>query len=279
MNNVHIANPRLLDQKIDKIKKDDNSRFHVISDFDRTLTPAFVDSTKPSTSFAQIREGGYLSGEYLKEARALFDQYRPIEISEEIPLEEKKKLMTEWFEKHLRLMVDYGLTRNIIEDIIRKKKFVLRKGVDKFIDILHEYKIPLLVFSAGVGDLIKTILENQNRMYINTHIISNFFEFDEKGVAKGFTKPVVHPFNKNEGQVVSSPYYSQIKQRRNVLLLGDMPSDLDMLEGMTHDTIIKIGFLNENAEKLLPEYSKIFDAVILNDSSMEFVNDILKKML
>jgi 5'-nucleotidase len=52
-----------------------------------------------------------------------------------------------------------------------------------------------------------------------------------------------------------------------------------MSEGLEHENIIKIGFLNENIKESLSEYKKNFDVIILDDGPMDFVNDLLKNIL
>jgi len=279
MNYIHIANPRLLEEKIRKIKEDDNTHFHVVSDFDRTLTPAFIDGKKAETGVGQIRAGGYLSPEYVKQAYALKDKYHPIEIDESIPIEERSKKMLEWWQEHLKIMIKYGLNKGVIEDIIKKRVMIPRQGSSDFYDILNKYKIPLLIFSAGKGDLIEGFLKQEGKLYDNIHVIANFYDYDEKGFVKGYKSNIIHSFNKNEGQIKTHPYYDQIKKRKNVMLLGDSMGDLGMSEGLEHDTVLRIGFLNENIEKSLPKFSEKYDVVILNDGPMDYVNNLLKHIL
>ncbi|MBU2415738.1 hypothetical protein KKH86_00740 [Patescibacteria group bacterium] len=69
-----------------------------------------------------------------------------------------------------------------------------------------------------------------------------------------------------------------IKNRKNVLLLGDSFGDTEMINGFDYDNLIKIGFLNENVKENLEEYKKNYDVVILNDGSMEYVNDLLNEI-
>lgn len=278
-NNIFIRDSKALEQKITKIKKDGVNQFHVISDFDRTLTPAFIQGKKPTTSFAQIREGGYLPNEYFEQAQALFHHYRPIEISDTMPLAEKKNHMKYWWEAHLSLIVKYGLTKSVIEDIINKRKIQFRPGAHEFISLLATHNIPILILSAGIGDIIKEFLRSEEALHPNLHIISNFFEFDGKGKAIKYISPITHTFNKNEGQIKQSPYHQQIEDRKNVLLLGDAFGDSSMLDGVNHETIIKIGFLNEDVERLKEKFSEEYDVLILNDGSMDYVNKLLKEII
>ena len=52
-----------------------------------------------------------------------------------------------------------------------------------------------------------------------------------------------------------------------------------MLEGWEHDTIIKIGFLNENKEQFRQKYQEEFDVVITDDGGMDWANEMLKQIL
>jgi len=61
---IHVPNEIELKQKITKMKIDGSSKLHIISDFDRTITKAFVEGQKTPTSLAQIREGKYLTKDY-----------------------------------------------------------------------------------------------------------------------------------------------------------------------------------------------------------------------
>ena len=85
--------------------------------------------------------------------------------------------------------------------------------------------------------------------------------------------------NKNETFVKNFPVYKTIKNRKNVLLLGDSLHDVEMITGFDYDNLIKIGFLNENIKENLPHYKKVYDVILTNDNSMDFVNNLLKQLL
>jgi len=279
MENVHVVDEQLLEKKVQKIRQDGSDKFHVVSDFDRTLTPAFIHGQKAHTGIAQIREGGYLTPDYAGRAFALYDKYHPIEISKDISLEVKKQKMLEWWQTHLKLMIECGLNKGVIDDITNKKKIRPREGSFQLFNILKKHDIPLIIFSAGKGDLIEGYLESGNKRYKNIRIIANFYDYDEKGIVKGYKSNIIHSFNKNEGQLRESDHFKNIKHRKNVLLLGDSLGDVNMLQGIDHDAIIKVGFLNDRVEELFDSYRKVYDIVITNDSPMHFVNELLAKIL
>jgi hypothetical protein len=82
--------------------------------------------------------------------------------------------------------------------------------------------------------------------------------------------------NKDETVLKDFPIFEKIKDRKNVILLWDSPSDTDMIKWFEYDNLLKIWFLNKDVEKNMEKYIKNYDVLITNDGNMEFVNDILK---
>ncbi len=276
-NNIHIKNKDALNKKIALFKA---HPFHVVSDFDRTLTKAFVDGTKFVSSYALVRDGQYLTSDYPGRAHALFDKYHPYEISSTISVQERNEKMVQWWTEHFELMKECGMNKEVVEDIVAKGKIQFRKGALEFLDVLSQHHIPALIFSAGLGDIIKGLLLSAGRLTPNVHLLSNFYIFDQEGRVIGKKNSIfIHTFNKNEIEVKKTPYYKEIAQRKNVLLLGDSLGDLGMSEGIDHDIIIRIGFLNEDKEKMLEKYMQEFEVVITDDGNMEWVKGMVEEIL
>ncbi len=260
-----------LQQKINAIKQDGISQLHIISDFDKTMTKAFADGKKVQSSFSLLREGGYLGEEYVKGAFALFDEYYPFEVDPTLSDTQRNEKMTEWWGKHWNLMIQHGINQAVFDDIIAKGKLELRENVEEVLSVVAENKIPLLIFSSGLGNLIKTFLEQQNLLTDNVHLISNFFQF-ENGNAISFTTPQIHVFNKNEYAIKDTDYYTAVKNRKNVILIGDSLGDVRMADGMEHDTVLRIGILIDPDQK--DRYLQEYD-VVLPDGSLEYVLTLL----
>ncbi len=276
MENVIIVNEENFKNKKENIKSSGVDSFQIVSDFDRTLTKAFVDGKKSNTSFAQIREGNVLPKEYEDKANALFNKYYPIEINPRIPKEEKKYVMTEWFRAHLQLMVDYKLNKNIIEEIARKK-VVPREGFEDLLKFSSSHKIPFVILSSGVGDIIREFLFHKKLFSDNVHLISNLFEWKD-GIAVLVREPVIASFNKSSFEVTDKEFLKTLENRINVLVLGDAISDLEMIKPEKFDNVLSIGFVNMFVEEHLEEYKKHFDVLITNDGSLDFVNQLLKDL-
>lgn len=110
-------------------------------------------------------------------------------------------------------------------------------------------------------------------------MISNFLNIDENGTICGLKGDIIHVFNKNETVIKGTEYYDMIKDRANVILLGDSLGDSSMADGVNTDAVIKIGFLYHNQEGNLPLYMEMFDIVLLDDQSVDIPRAIINLVL
>jgi len=137
--------------------------------------------------------------------------------------------------------------------------------------------VPLLIFSAGIGNVIKEFLDTNHLNTPNVHVVANFFEFGEDGKASKYNHTVIHTFNKNEGIVKSKEYDNQIEQRKNVIVLGDTIADTGMSKGINHEVILKIGFLNGRTEQL-NEFKEEYD-IVIEGGSAEYIAGIISQVI
>jgi 5'-nucleotidase len=276
MQNFYITNQTSFDSKIQKIKADGPSKLHVISDYDRTLTGNSGGGNTVATSWAIFVNK--LGDEYTKARNELYNHYHPIEIDSSLDQSFKSEQVSEWFHKHLELMVKYGVTTNMISKSLEEGQITLRENAPVFLKILSQENIPLIIFSAAIGDVINVQLKSLNLNTENVHILSNFLKFDENGKAVGFQNDLVHPFNKTERLIGRLNFRDQIAKRPNCILLGDALYDATMADGMEHEVILKIGFLNGNkAEK--ENFSKVYDLLVEEDVGMGGVNELILNLI
>jgi 5'-nucleotidase len=178
------------------------------------------------------------------------------------------------------LLIKTGLNKKHLEEVINSGKIKLRNGAAKFFDFLKKYQIPLVIMSAsGLGEAIPMFLKKERKLYSNVYIISNLFLWDKKGYAIGVREPIIHSLNKDETVLKNFSFYEKIKDRKNVILLGDNLEDIGMIRGFDFDCLIKVGFLNEKINENFENYKRVYDVLILNDSSINFVNDLLKEIV
>ncbi|MFA5061852.1 MAG: haloacid dehalogenase-like hydrolase [Patescibacteria group bacterium] len=281
MMEIEIPDKEKLEKTITKIKTDGPENLHILTDFDRTLTHAFVNGKLLPAMIAILFDEGYLAPDYSAKAQELYSHYYPIEIDPKIPKAEKKAAMAQWWRKVFKLLFDYGLTKDHVEQVVKSGKLKFRAGVLEFVQTLHEAQVPIVIMSSSGlgGDAIKTYLEQEKHLYNNIHIIGNEFIWDEQGKAVGVQEPIIHGMNKDETAIQNFPVFQTIKNRKNVILIGDSQNDVGMVEGFDYKNLIKIGFLNTKVDEHLPAYKEIYDLIILNDGTFAEVNNLLKQIL
>ncbi len=279
---IHTVDSEKIDQIVKRMIKGGASKLHILADFDRTLTLAFVDGVPTPSMTAILRDHGYLTPDYPAKAKALYAHYGKIERDPAVPIDKKKKIMDEWWRAHFDLMQKSGLSKKDLEKAMASGVVQFRPGAFKFIDTLNEQNIPLVIMSAsGLGEESVAIrLRQENRLLDNVHIISNAFIWDENGRAVGIREPIVTGVNKDETLIQNFPAYEVVKDRKNVILLGDNIGDVGMSDGFEFDNLLKIGFLNEDkAGELLPVFEKHYDVVIQDDGPFDYINEVLTKVI
>jgi cytosolic 5'-nucleotidase 3 len=277
MGQIVINDRKKFEEKIRILKAGGATALHVITDFDRTITKEVIEGQKVSLSYHPLYEC-FKKEDYKKKLKGLFDYYQPFEFDHKLSIEDKSRLMEEWWDKYFRLVEEYGITEKALYSEAIKIDRSFRPQIREFFKTLEESEVPVLIFSAGVGNLIRFYLKEEKISEKNVHILSNNLEFTD-GKMTGYTRPLIHSFNKDERHVKSENYGLQMEGRKNVLLIGDSIGDLTMAEGMKHDCILKIGFLNAKVEERLEYYKKRFDVVILGDGGFEEINSIIKEVI
>ncbi len=256
-------------ETLEKISNWDKDTIHILADFDRTLTVGESES-----SWGILSTGNFIKEEYKKERQDLYNFYRPIEIDEEMDFAKKNKLMIEWWTKHISLFIKYKLTEDVIIDAVRDIKVL--KFRDGAIDLLHSMKerdIPIIIISAGIGNIIEEFLKNNNCYFDNIYIVSNFIKF-ENGIAVGLEDNIIHSLNKNEA-LLPDNIKSVIKNRPNVILFGDQIADTKMIADDKKDKCIKIGFCEEKVDENYKFFENEYDIICTNNTTfIELANEI-----
>ncbi|KAJ7992333.1 hypothetical protein DPEC_G00277440 [Dallia pectoralis] len=260
----------------------------VISDFDHTLTP-FACNGKRCPSCHKILESSKLISEDCKvQLKNLLDTYYPIEIDSNRTVEEKLPLMVEcgsvvhvglqtrrWTKAHT-LLLQQRIRKDMLQVVVKESDVILRENYQLFFTHLQEHNIPLLIFSAGIGDVLEEVIGQAGVFSPNVKVFSNYMDFDEAGILKAFKGELIHTYNKREGALLNTGHFQDIKSRHNILLLGDSLGDLSMADGVHNlENILKIGFLNDKVEERKPSYMQGYDIVLVQDETMDVPNAIL----
>lgn len=164
-----------------------------------------------SHSWQVINNSDVFSDEVKSRLDALFREFYPIEINHELPYETRLAAILEWWSKaHATLAAarprraDF---RRAVADVGAGMRF--RARMHELFAQAAADDVPLLVFSAGVGDVIAEVLAaNDLDAAGSVSIVSNFLRYgvgDNCDAGCAWNDPLIHVFNKvsdvsNEGK-------------------------------------------------------------------------------
>ncbi|XP_074117629.1 7-methylguanosine phosphate-specific 5'-nucleotidase isoform X5 [Sminthopsis crassicaudata] len=291
---VLMRHPQQVQEIIRSLRKGGPHRLQVISDFDMTLTRFGFNGKRCPTSYNILDNSKLISEDCQKKLKDLLHYYYPIEIDPNRTVKEKFPLMVEWYSKvpsilqkklfrwtkaH-NLLCQQKIQKYQIAQIVRDSDAMLREGYETFFNTLYRSNVPLLIFSAGIGDILEEIIRQMNVFHPNIHVVSNYMDFDESGYLQGFKGQLIHTYNKNSSVLDDSKYFEQLQAKTNILLLGDSMGDLTMADGVSSvGNILKIGFLNDKVEERRERYLDSYDIVLEKDETLDVVNGILTHIL
>ncbi|XP_037544676.1 cytosolic 5'-nucleotidase 3 [Nematolebias whitei] len=273
---VCMKDPQRVQEILQSILEAGTNTLQVISDFDMTLTRFSYNGKRCPTCHNILDNSKAISDECRGKLDELLKTYYPIEIDSSLSVEEKLPLMVEWWTKAHDLLVEQKIRKDQLAEAVRESEARLRDGYELFFDHLHEHGVPLLIFSAGIGDILEEVIRQFNVYHSNVKIFSNYMDFDESGALRGFQGELIHVYNKREGALLNTGHFQELRTRPNVLLLGDSLGDLNMADGVQDmQSILKIGFLNDKVEERKPSYLDSFDIVLIKDETLEVPNAIV----
>eukprot|EP00004_Rigifila_ramosa_P004146 TRINITY_DN1454_c0_g1_i2.p1 TRINITY_DN1454_c0_g1~~TRINITY_DN1454_c0_g1_i2.p1 ORF type:complete len:295 (-),score=63.58 TRINITY_DN1454_c0_g1_i2:32-790(-) len=225
-----------------------------------------------------VERSGFFTEEYAVAALELFHKYHPIEVDSTLTMEEKLPSMEQWWDESHMLMLQQGLTRNKLRQICAQTDVRFRPGTQELLKYLHFLAVPVMVLSAGLGDVIEELLRTRLKDAEDLTVVSNLIEFpeDDDAPASNFKTAIVHLFNKRMSLSDDARLVARATRRPNFIVIGDQIADAYMAEGMPYKTILRIGFLNVETPELLQQYQEVFDVVLVGDQSWSFVIGLLK---
>ena len=282
MENNEIIYWKDFGNKIGKLHDISPDLIQVISDFDWTLT--YIKNKKTNEIVPAIisilYNKWYLSEEYSKKAKELENYYIPIEKDESIPLETRKLEMNERRRKHKELLVESGLTKKHIDDVVDSGAIQLRNWCNELFELLNKLDIPITIFSASWlwTYAISSYLEKYGINYNNIHFVSNEFIRDENWKAISWKEPFVTSLNKDETVISKETYpelYEKIKDRKCIILLWNSVWDASMAKDEDNNIVLRIGFLDDINSSKLEKFKELFDVVLVWDGGVDEIIDII----
>lgn len=241
----------------------------VVADFDRTVTTGEPGCETAFNVFWSI-PGTPL--EMFEERRKLFEKYYPIELDHTMEREKYLQHMKDWNDAAMEVMGKYINEERLLEVIQHANQNMrIRSGIKDFFRFLSQNWVPIVVFSAGITNIIDWVLKYNDIPYDTSHantlgFVDGKCQLVNEGVFIGRKNWESMPANIHE----------LARHKTHKILLWDSISDLDMWDSTR--TISSIGFLiSGNSEKWhRTSYEDSFTHLVESDTSD---NGILEKIM
>lgn len=256
--------------RLKQFQEDGPERLLVVSDWDRTLTRSTAEDGSDQSTCSVIANSGHLGPAYSRRYRELFDRYRRIERAPELSESVKSRHLRHWWSLQFDLLLEYRFSSRTIRRIVCDNRPRLRDGARLFFATLRERRIPLIILSAGIGEIIEARLAEEGVSTDNIAIVANTLAFDADGTAVAYRTPLIHSLNKHAQRVAATP---EMAGRRNLLLLGDTLEDTRMAERISHTRLLSFAFPADSEH--LREYHTGYDVVLAPEASLAPLNDVL----
>lgn len=261
-----------------------HSTRHILSDFNRTLTCAYVDGKKTPSLISVLRDNDFLDDAYAQQAHTYFDHYSPLEQDPQYTYWERKALMHERRSKHFALLIEKWLSQHHIRKVTHWWYMQLRPWVKEFLQKTHRLAIPFVIISSNGlwAECIRQFLDHQWVLYSNIHIISNEYIWSDNGVAIWVKQPIIHSLNKDETTLQEFSFGPTIAERKNIILLWDSLGDLAMSDWFDYDSRTTIGFVNhipETPDHIQQAYENAFDYCIYWDWDFTLVDQVFEELI
>ena len=256
---IYFNNQKKINELKGKMSKDN---ICVFMDYDKTIT---ANDSEDSWDASANKE---IMGENIKrDLEKYYQEYGMIEFDYHINKDKREKYIVEWYDKCMDLYYQYGLTIEKLKDSIDNSQLILRKGAKDFLFKLYENHIPVIILSAGIGNVIEQCLKKEECYYNNITIISNFIKFDKNGNMIKFSDNMIHSLNKNIDKLSDYRLKEKIEEKEYRVVIGDLVEDIYMMGRYPESKSLKIGFLNKNVEENLEVYKRNFDIVLTEENN------------
>jgi 5'-nucleotidase len=287
---VLTVNPQSWEARLERAVQAGAEHIFCVFDFDRTVTTSFLEDGRSSLCSHDILGSiPKITTACKEEMDRVSDLYYPIEVDPNLTRDEKIPHMEKWYSHTNSCLGSQNITRgDMIKAVADCGQFRLRPGVQEAFQILHNKNIPVIILSAGVGNVIEEVvtqcIEKPNgclgEAWSNVHVLSNNMLWGDEGQFVEFSEPLIHMFNKS---LQDAPHTLRevLKGRDIGVLCGDGLGDLTMATGVETTDVLKFGFLNEKIDARLPKYAadEGFDRIILHDSHWgAILDDVLRKL-
>jgi len=263
---------------LEKFCKDGADKLHLVADYDGTLLRSFYEDGRMVPGAPRIYfESNYFSNDCRQLLAEHGEGFRALLADPDLKPEELQVHSMAWYRDDLKILLKARINKKDLPSLVKEAEILYRDGTKEMFECLNELDVPILVYSAGLGDVIHHSLEHEGALLPNVTVISNHIEYDEDGVPLKLSDRYFNRYNKTAETILD--YFDEHKSRKNALLIGDNIGDCTMVQGAHYENVLKIGFLSYEIDKRMDDHLKHFDIVIMGDQSMNVVQAVLNAVI
>lgn len=237
----------------------------LVADFDRTVTTWEPGWATWFWIFPRTPLPG-ISEMIRKEAKALFDYYYPIENDTSLPDDEKLLLMKEWTDKAIELLWNY-LNSKHFEEVLTfaESEIQIRQWIQRFFQSLRDSGVPIIIFSAGVSNVIQRVLDVNWIPYDSIHSNELGFMREKLSLINNW----VAIWDKSWNSLPEDTKLS-VSNRTHKLVLWDSLDDLHMADSSRVSTSIWFLTTDKIKKGQTWDFKRRFDHVVVSDMCDEW---------
>ena len=192
--------------------------------------------------------------------------------------------VTSWWDTAHGMMLRHGQPpKYLLPRLVAESGMYLRPGALELLSHLAENRIPLLIVSAGLSDIIEEFLRQQGLLTENVTVCSNRLNYGADSAPKSVEpSPPITSFTKHTAYSASSSFFKTHEQRTSILIMGDNATDVQPAVNVPNADILSVGFLNVNSTSSSAAAAHVasFDALILgSEGSFDPVLRLVKRCM
>ncbi len=248
-------------------------------DFDGTISVWTIgERGRPMSSISFLVTQPSIHPEFDTYGHLLYEKYRPIETSLAMSSDEKDLHMFQWWKEVFQLFERFWVWKKVFDEARENiKTLQIREWMVEFLRELPNKWIPVIIFSAGIKNIIEKFLEYHWVLTPNTFIIANTFSFEGNwNIILPNDNEIIYSANK-DSRHFSEEVIRIIQWRENIIVMWDNYHDYDMASHVLwKHNIFSIWFLNSPDDTSRKDFLSIYDEVIeSHDSTLGKLEKIL----
>lgn len=222
-----------------------------------------------------IRRSNRVSKKIYVKLHLNYTRYYDCLFENKISDHERFIMAEKWWTKDMNLIAKELKLETLLQ-IIQDDELVMRENFLKFLELITSKNIPVIIFSAGIGNFIETYLKFKNIDTENIYVVSNFIDFN----SRKFRPPLIHSLNKHQIDITALDFWPKIALKTDVLVIGDYIDDHMMADSIGEErNIYKIGFLNKaDCPVYRQKYLQAFDIIFPSNAGFDVPLEIIKEL-